>query len=68
LYEAPSYESSMLASYLPVPLSGMFGAAQISTANGKGGLYELTSAVAVLRPLQGQSEPQQQVQNMDQLT
>eukprot|EP00775_Hariotina_reticulata_P001178 gene1178-1515_t len=62
LYEAPSYESSMLFSYLPVPLSGMFGAAQISTANGKGGLYELTSAIAVLRPLHSQ-QPQQQVQN-----
>lgn len=51
LYDAPNYESSSLASFLPVPLAGMHGSAQVSTVNGKAGLYELTSAIAVVRPL-----------------
>ena len=53
LHEAPNYESSAVASFLPgVPLAGMHGSAQVSTVNGKAGLYELTSTIAVVRPLQ----------------
>jgi small ligand-binding sensory domain FIST len=51
LYDSPSYESGKVSSFLPVPLAGVFGSAQVSTANSKAALYELTSALAVLRPL-----------------
>lgn len=53
MYETPSYESGMVSSYLAAPLAGMFGSAQISTANSKAALYELTCALAVLRPAEG---------------
>jgi small ligand-binding sensory domain FIST len=59
LYDSPSYESSVVSSYLPVPLAGVFGSAQVSTANSKAALYELTSALAVLRPLVPEAQPQQ---------
>ncbi|WIA13834.1 hypothetical protein OEZ85_007378 [Tetradesmus obliquus] len=62
LYGSPSYESGLVGSYLPVPLAGVFGSAQVSTANGKAALYELTSALAVLRPLVPAAQPQQQTQ------
>ncbi|KAF6251852.1 hypothetical protein COO60DRAFT_1556837 [Scenedesmus sp. NREL 46B-D3] len=59
LYDSPSYESSVVSSYLPVPLAGVFGSAQVSTANGKAALYEFTSALAVLRPLVAVTQSQQ---------
>ena len=50
-YQTPHYESSVVSSYIPVPLSGASGAAQVSTVNGAGALYERTSVVAVWRAL-----------------
>lgn len=49
----------MVSSYLPVPLTGAFGAAQVSTVNGAGALYERTSVVAVLRALNCSSSDKQ---------
>lgn len=51
LYDTPGYESSVVASFLPVPLCGAFGAAQVSTAGGAAALYEGTSVIGVLRAL-----------------
>lgn len=47
----------MVSSFLPVPLSGAFGAAQVSTVQGAGTLYEKTSVVGVLRVLPQPSGP-----------
>jgi uncharacterized membrane protein YgcG len=51
LYDTPGYESSVVASFLPVPLCGAFGAAQVSTVGGAAALYERTSVIGVLRAL-----------------
>lgn len=51
LYDTPGYESSVVASFLPVPLCGAFGAAQVSTVGGAATLYERTSVIGVLRAL-----------------
>lgn len=51
LYETPNYESGVVSSFLPVPLSGAFGAAQFSTVNGAAALYERTSVIGVWRAL-----------------
>lgn len=52
LYEEPGFESSQLASFLTgAPLAGLFGSGQVSTAKSKASVYEMTSAIAVLRPL-----------------
>jgi hypothetical protein len=51
LYDTPNYESGVVSSFLPVPLSGAFGAAQFSTVNGAASLYERTSVIGVWRAL-----------------
>lgn len=58
-YQTPSYESTVVSSFLPVPLTGAFGAAQVSTVNGAGALYECTSVIGVLRALPQPSQQQQ---------
>lgn len=55
LYGQPDVEASVVAGYLPVPLAGACGAAQLSTVNGAGGVYELSSVVGVVRSLAAQA-------------
>jgi len=50
-YKQPNYESTVVSSFLPVPIGGAFGAAQVSTVNGVGALYEQSTVIGVLRML-----------------
>jgi hypothetical protein len=64
----------VVATYLPQPLAGAAGCAQVSTVNGVGGVYELSTVVGVVRPLtappplgsSSEDEAQQQQQRQQQ--
>lgn len=62
LYESPNYESGTVSKFLPAPLSGMFGSAQISTVNKKAALYELASTIGVVRPLPPRQKDEENVE------
>lgn len=67
LYDTPNYESGAVSKFLPVPLAGMFGSAQISSVNKKAALYELASAIGVVRPLTDGSTGSQTVDTASEL-
>ncbi|KAI8476657.1 MAG: FIST N domain-containing protein [Monoraphidium minutum] len=49
LHGEAGYEAGQIGAFLPVPLAGMFAAAEVSTVNRKAALYELATVAAVLR-------------------
>lgn len=49
LHDEAGYEAGQVGAFLPVPLAGMFAAAEVSTVNCKAALYELATVAAVLR-------------------
>ncbi|GBF92765.1 hypothetical protein Rsub_05134 [Raphidocelis subcapitata] len=49
LHGEAGYEAGQVGAFLPVPLGGMYAAAEVSTVNRKAALYELATVAAVLR-------------------